>query len=49
MEPAERRRYVRGILHSYCNRFVRTWLTLPWARAIVAYLERYNREKETKE
>lgn len=39
MPPAERRRHVRGILHAWCNRFVRRWLTLDRARSIVAYLE----------
>lgn len=41
MSPAERRKYVRGVIHNYCNRFVRSWLTLPRARAIVKYLEAY--------
>lgn len=39
MTPEQRRPYVRGILHSWCNRFVRSWLTLSRARSIVAYLE----------
>lgn len=39
MSPAERRRHVRGILHSYCNRFVRRWLTLERAESIVRYLK----------
>lgn len=39
--PEERSRHVRGILHSYCNRFVRKWLTLDRARRIVAYLEEH--------
>lgn len=39
MGPEERRKHVRGILHSYCNRFVRKWLTLSRARSIVRYLE----------
>lgn len=45
MTPAERRKYVRGVIHNYCNRFVRSWLTLPRARAIVAYLEEYERTR----
>ena len=45
MTPDERRPYVRGILHAWCNGYVRAWLTLPRARAIVAYLEQYEREK----
>lgn len=46
MTPSERKRYVRGVLHSYCNRFVRSWLTLDRARAIAAYLEAYHESKE---
>lgn len=46
MTPAERKLYVRGVLHSYCNRFVRSWLTLDRARAITAYLEAYHKSKE---
>lgn len=45
MSPSERRKYVRGVIHNYCNRFVRRWLTLSRARAIVAYLEAYERAK----
>lgn len=48
MPPEERRQYVRGVVHNYCNRFVRRWLTLARARAIVAYLESYERAKEIK-
>lgn len=46
MGPAERRKYVRGVIHNYCNRFVRSWLTLPRARAIVAYLEAFERARK---
>lgn len=45
MPQAERRKYVRGVIHNYCNRFVRSWLTLPRARAIVKYLEAYERTR----
>lgn len=45
MTPADRRRYVRGVIHNYCNRFVRSWLTLDRAKAIVAYLEEYERTR----
>lgn len=47
MPPEERRKYVRGILHSYCNRFVRKWLTLDRAEAIVAYLREFERVRVT--
>ena len=46
MPPEERRRYVRGVIHNYCNRFVRRWLTLDRARAIVAYLEDFERRRK---
>lgn len=46
MTPDQRRPYVRGILHAWCNGFVRQWLTLPRAKAIVAYLETYERSKK---
>ena len=39
MTPEERKRYVRGVLHSWCNRFVRSWLTLARAESILRYLE----------
>lgn len=45
MPPEERRKYVRGVIHSFCNRYVRSWLTLTRARAIVAYLEVYEKTK----
>ena len=45
MGPAERRKYVRGVIHNYCNRFVRSWLTLDRAKAIVAYLEAFERTR----
>jgi hypothetical protein len=45
MTPADRRQYVRGVIHSFCNRFVRSWLTLERARSIAAYLEAYERKK----
>lgn len=41
MTPDQRRPYVRGILHAWCNGYVRAWLTLPRARSIVAYLEQH--------
>lgn len=46
MTPDQRRPYVRGVLHAWCNGYVRQWLTLPRARAIVTYLETYERNKE---
>lgn len=45
MGPDVRRQYVRGVIHHYCNRFVRSWLTLPRAQAIVAYLEAFERTR----
>ena len=45
MTPEERRPHVRGILHAWCNGFVRSWLTLPRARSIVAYLEVHEERK----
>jgi hypothetical protein len=45
MSQAERRKYVRGVIHNYCNRFVRSWLTLTRAKAIVKYLEAYEAAK----
>lgn len=46
MTPAERRPHVRGILHAWCNGFVRAWLTLSRAKSIVAYLEGHERRKQ---
>ena len=45
MSPDERQQHVRGVLHAWCNRFVRAWLTLQRARFIVAYLEAHERKK----
>lgn len=45
MGPEERRKHVRGILHSFCNRFVRRWLTLARAEAIVGYLKSFEKTK----
>lgn len=45
MHPVERRRHVRGVIHNFCNRFVRSWLTLERAKAIVLYLEKFERTK----
>ena len=39
MAPSGRRLHVRGVLHSFCNRYVRGWLTLARAKSIVDYLE----------
>lgn len=38
MEPEERRRHVRGVLHAWCNGYVRAWLTLDRAESLVTYL-----------
>jgi hypothetical protein len=46
MPPSERRKYVRGVIHHYCNLYVRKWLTLDRARSIVAYLEAFERRRE---
>lgn len=48
MRPEERREFVRGILHAWCNRFVRKWLTLPRARSIVAYLEAFEARRNAR-
>lgn len=45
MPQSERRKHVRGVIHNYCNRFVRSWLTLPRAKAIVAYLEDFEKRR----
>lgn len=45
MTPEQRRPYVRGILHAWCNGYVRAWLTLTRAKSIVAYLEMYHEGK----
>lgn len=47
MPPEERRRYVRGVIHNFCNRYIRRWLTLERGRAIVAYLEAYHARGES--
>lgn len=39
MSAGERKTHVRGVLHAWCNGYVRAWLTLDRARSLVAYLE----------
>lgn len=41
MTPEQRRPHVRGILHAWCNGYVRAWLTLERAESIVAYLKKH--------
>lgn len=45
MPPEERKKYVRGVIHNFCNRFVRRWLTLERAEAIVKYLREFERNR----
>lgn len=45
MTPDERRPHVRGILHAWCNNYVRKWLTLERSKAILKYLEDHERRK----
>lgn len=45
MPPEQRRSHVRGVLHSFCNRYVRGWLTLKRAVAIVAYLKEHEERR----
>lgn len=45
MCPADRKPYVRGILHAWCNGFVRRWLTLSRAASILAYLQAHEERK----
>ena len=46
MGPAERKAHVRGVLHAWCNRFVRAWLTFDRAEAILEYLKAYERRRK---
>lgn len=47
MKAADKRRHVRGVLHSFCNRYVRGWLTRQRAAAILAYLDaHHNRSRD---
>jgi hypothetical protein len=39
MTPAQRKPHVRGILHAWCNGYVRSWLTLARAESILKYLQ----------
>ena len=48
MTPEERRPHVRGILHSWCNLYVRSWLTLPRAESIVAYLRAHESRRQSR-
>lgn len=46
MLPSERRKHVRGILHAWCNGWVRSWLTLERTRSILLYLEAHKARKD---
>lgn len=46
MPQEERRRYVRGVIHNFCNRFIRRWLTLDRAEAIVRYLRAFEQSRK---
>jgi len=48
MPPEERRLHVRGVIHNFCNRFIRRWLTLDRAEAIVRYLRAFERVKRSR-
>lgn len=45
MPQSERAAHVRGVLHSFCNRFVRRWLTLERAASILKYLQDHERRR----
>jgi len=45
MPPEERKKHVRGVIHNFCNRFVRRWLTLERAESIVKYLRAFEASK----
>lgn len=42
MTPQERKRYVRGVVHNFCNTYVRFWMTLERVTAIRNYLQAYH-------
>ena len=46
MSQEERVGHVRGVLHAYCNRFVRSWLTIARAERILRYLEGHERRRD---
>ncbi len=46
MTPEERRRHVRGVLHMWCNGYVRAWLTLERAESIVEYLRSHKSRRD---
>ena len=46
MTPEQRRPHVRGILHAWCNGYVRAWLTLERAESIVRYLRDHERRRQ---
>jgi len=49
MPPEERKKHVRGVIHNFCNRFIRRWLTLDRAEAIVKYLRAFERRRKAVE
>lgn len=48
MPPEERKKHVRGVIHNFCNRFVRRWLTLERAESIVKYLRAFEASKQNR-
>ncbi len=45
MTPEQRRPHVRGVLHMWCNGYVRAWLTLDRATSILVYLQDHERRR----
>lgn len=48
MPQDERRRHVRGILHAWCNGYVRAWLTLDRAESILEYLRAHEARRNAR-
>lgn len=48
MTAQERKRYVRGVVHNFCNTYVRFWMTLERVTAIRDYLQAYH-DRESKD
>lgn len=46
MSQEERKRHVRGVVHAWCNSYIRAWLTLERAESIVEYLRAHRDRRD---
>lgn len=48
MAVEERRQHVRGIVHAWCNGWIRSWLTLERTESILNYLRAHESRRQSR-